>query len=149
MTSFSDGTRDAANPLPWSELPNLSIDNPFQWRLDPDPERELDCADLSSTVAMPGGPAGDTANVAGGVLTWCDAGEWCATSTVGPCGVLFFSLPLATGEAPEAEGTGTTGAATHGEEGFRSRELALGGGLAVPSAGGDGSGAHSSPGHST
>ena len=59
---------------------------------------------------MPGGLAGDTANMgvcgctasrsriveveprpgAGGALTWCDAGEWCATSTVGLCGVLFY-----------------------------------------------------------
>ena len=118
---------------------------------------------------MPGGLAGDTANMgvcgctasrsriveveprpgAGGALTWCDAGEWCATSTVGLCGVLFFSLPLATGEAPEAEATETAGAATRGEEGFRSRELELGAGLAVPSAGGDGSGARGSPGYST
>ena len=61
MTSFSDRTRDAANPLSWSELPNLSIDRPFQWQLDLDPEPDPDCADLSSTV--PGGLAGDTANV--------------------------------------------------------------------------------------
>jgi len=123
---------------------------------------------------VPGGLAGDTANVgicgciasrsciieveprpgAGGVLAWCDVGEWCATLTVGRWGILFFSLllplSLATGEAPEAEATGAAGAATRGEEGFRSRELEVrGGGLAVPSAGGDGLGARGLLGYST
>ena len=101
FTLFSDRTRCESIAMVRAQpedLPSLnwSIESPFRWRLDPDPDS---------------GVTGDTANVgicgctasrsrtvkveprpgAGGVLTWCDAGEWCATSTVGLCGVLFFS----------------------------------------------------------
>lgn len=170
--------------------PNLSIERPLRCRLDPDPDLEPDldpddpvpdCAEtLSSREAVPGGLAGDTANIGvcgstpsrsrivelevrpaagGGVLTWYDdAGEGWTTSTVGRCGVLFFSLllslSLATGEAPvpatvtegEAEVAEPVEVGTRGEDGFCSR---LGVGFAVPSAGGDGSDARDSPGYST
>ena len=99
MTSFSDRTRDAANPLPWFE-------QIFPSRMCTSKVRSGDDSILirTSTVAVPGGLAGTRPRVC--VYSRSRTVEVDVEPRPGAGGVLFFSFPLATDEAPEAEATG-------------------------------------------